>query len=125
MIVMGKLIKKINPKEYDVIQWNTQQGIITMNIKVKIDLTSPELSVEKIVTWNYHMYDSTNGRYDMILGRYLLTYLGLNLQLSDHTIEADDGTFKGSRAPMVDMGTQEFKDLNTGKNSPGEQFTND
>ena len=96
-----------------------------MNIKVKIDLTSPELSVEKIVTWNYHMYDSTNGRYDMILGRYLLTYLGLNLQLSDHTIEADDGPFKGSRAPMVDMGTQEFKDLNTGKNSPGEQFTND
>ena len=50
-----------------------------MNIKVKIDLTSPELSVEKIVTWNYHMYDSTNGRYDMILGRYILTYLGLNL----------------------------------------------
>ena len=60
----------------------------------------------------------------MILGRDLLTSLGLNLKLSDHIIEADDGPFKGSTAPMVDMGTYEFKDLETKKITPEESFMN-
>ena len=49
---------------------------------------------------------STKGGYDMIIGRHLLTELG---------IEADDGPFKGSTTPMVDLGTYIFKYSNTGK----------
>ena len=60
----------------------------------------------------------------MILGRDLLTELGLNLKLSDHIIEADDGPFKGSTTPMVDLGTYIFKYLNTDKITPAESFTN-
>ena len=70
------------------------------------------------MTWKCHVDDSTKGRYDMILGQYLLTELGLNLKFSDHAIEADDGTFIGSTTPMVDLGTYEFKILNTGKITP-------
>ena len=51
----------------------------------------------------------------MILGIDLLTELGLYLKFSHHFVEADDGTFKGSTAPMVDSGMFEFKDSNTGK----------
>ena len=54
------------------------------------------------------MHDSSEGRYCMILGRDLSTDLGLDLKLSDHVIETDDGTLKGSTAPMVDIGTYEF-----------------
>ena len=54
----------------------------------------------------------------MILGRYLLTQLGLILKFSDHIIESDDGPFEGSTAPMVDLSTYEFKDLNTGEITP-------
>ena len=61
------------------------------------------------MTCNFHVNDSSKGRYDMILGRDILTALGLNLKLCDHVIEADDGTFKGYTTPMVNIGTYEFK----------------
>ena len=72
----------------------------------------------KIVTWDYHVDDSAKGRYDVILGRYLLTALGLNLKLYDLVIEADDRYFKSSTVLMVDLGKYEFKYLNTGKITP-------
>ena len=60
----------------------------------------------------------------MILGRDLLTELGLNLKLSEHVIKLDDGPLKGSTAPMVDLGTYQFKYLNTGEFTPEESFMN-
>ena len=54
-------------------QWQTQAGNITTNLKVKLDSTLPEISVTKKVTWKYNVDDSTKFRYDIILGRYLLT----------------------------------------------------
>ena len=51
----------------------------------------------------------------MILGQDILTELVFNLKLSEHVIESDDGIFKGSTEPMVDLGTYELKKLNTGK----------
>ena len=55
--------------------------------------------------WNCHVDESVKGRYDMIVGRYLLTELVLSLKVSHHAIEAYDGRFKGSTEPMVDLGT--------------------
>ena len=49
------------------------------------------------------------GGYFIILGRYILTEWGLNIKLSDHVIEVDDGPLKGSTEPMVDMGTFKLK----------------
>ena len=49
----------------------------------------------------------------MILGKDILKYIGLNIKLSDHAIEAYYVPLKGSTAPMVDMGMYEFKDLIT------------
>ena len=96
-------------------QQNTQAGSITANIKVNTDFTLPALSETKIVTWNFHADDSAKVRYDMILGKYLITYLGFNLELSDHVIEADYGYFKGYTTPIIDMAMYQFKALNTGK----------
>ena len=95
------------------------------NMKVKIDFTLTRLSAKKTVKRNCHMNDSAKGRYDMILGRYLLTDLGLNLNFFDQLIEEYYGYFKGSTAPMVDMGNDEIKDLNTGNITPEGLFTND
>ena len=60
-------------------QWNTKDGNITTNLKVIIYFALPVLSVKNVVTWKCHVDDSTKGSYDMILGRYILTQLGLNL----------------------------------------------
>ena len=61
-------------------QWNTQSGNITTNLKVKVDLTLPTLSATNIATWNCHVDDSAKGRYNMILGRDILKKLVLNLK---------------------------------------------
>ena len=76
------------------------------------------------MTWNCHIDDSAKGRYDMILGRDLLIYLGLNITFYDHIIEADDGPFKEYTTTMVDLGSYEFKYFITGKVTPEELFTN-
>ena len=81
-----RLMEKLNPKRYDVMQWQTRAGSNNTDLKVKIDFTLPKLSAMKIVMWNCHVDDSDKVRYNMILGRYLLTGLVLNLKLSDHVI---------------------------------------
>ena len=55
--------------------------------------------------WDCYVNDSSKGRYDIILARYILPALILNLKLSDHFIESDEGPFKGSMVSVVDLGT--------------------
>ena len=99
-------------------QWRTQVDKITTNIRVKIDFTLPELSAIKTMTCNWHMDESSKGIHDNIFGRYLLTTLGLNINFSDHVTEVDNGTFKGSTAPMVYLGMYEFTYFKTGNITP-------
>ena len=103
-------------------QWNTQAGNITTNLKV--DFTLPALSATNILTWNCHVDESKKGRPDMILEQDLWTEIVLNLKWSEHVIEADDVPLNGSTTPMVNLGTYIFKDLNTGEIKPGYFFTN-
>ena len=107
-IVIRRLIINLKTKEDSVMQWHTKAGNITTNTKVKIYLTWPEFSATKIVTWNCDMYVSDKGMYDMILSKDILTALWLNIKLSDHMTNANDGSLKGS-TPMVDLGTSQFK----------------
>ena len=52
---------------------------------------------------------------DIILDIDILTSLGLNIKFSWHLFEAYDGTLKRSAAPIVNMGTDEYKFINTVK----------
>ena len=72
-IVTRRLVQKLRPRKDDVMQWQTQAGNITTNIKVNVDFTLPALSVNNVVRWNCHVDDSAKGRHDIILGRDLLT----------------------------------------------------
>ena len=114
---MGRLVKKGLEKDA-LMQWNTQAGNITTNLKVNVDFTLLSLSAKNVVTWKCHMDSSSKGRYNMILGQDLSTELGLNLKFSEHVIEADDGPFNRFTIPMVDLGTYIFKYLNTGNITP-------
>ena len=71
-IEIGRLVKKGVEKDAPM-QWNTQAGNITTNLKVKIDFTLPALSATNVVTWNFHVDDFTKVGYDMILGGNILT----------------------------------------------------
>ena len=123
MILTRRLVEKIFPEKDALMQWQTQAGNITTKFKVKVNFTLPALNATNVVTWKFHVDDSTRCRYDMILGRDILIELGLNLKYSKHVIKSDDGPFIVSTASMVDLGAYVFKDLNTGKIIPEESFT--
>ena len=76
---MGKLIEKLKPKNSTETTWETQAGKFTTSKKMNLEFCLPELGGAKIVTWKCHISKSTNISYDMILGKYLLTALGLYL----------------------------------------------
>ena len=40
-------------------QWNTQAGNITTNLKVNEDFTLPALSAKNVGTWKCHVNEST------------------------------------------------------------------
>ena len=104
---MGSLVGKLHPGKFYVVQCHTQAGNITNNIKVKVYFNLPALSAKNFLMSKYHVDDSVKGRYDIIIGQYILTELGLNLILYEHVIEKYDGPFKGY-AYMVDLGTYIF-----------------
>ena len=66
--------------------WETQARKFTTSKKVNIDFCLQEFRATKTMTWKFHIDESTNGRYDMTLGRDLLTALGLDLKCSEHVI---------------------------------------
>ena len=56
-------------------------GNLTTNQKVKVYFFLLYFGMIKIVTWEWHVYDSAESGYDMILGEDLLTALESNLKL--------------------------------------------
>ena len=60
---------------------HTQASNLTTNLKDKIDFILPGFSATKIMTLECHLDASAKFIYDIILGRYLLTELGLNLKI--------------------------------------------
>ena len=54
----------------------------------------------------------------MILGKDLLTALGLDLKYYEDIILRRDGQFKGYSAPMLDVSTYDFKPLTENKVKP-------
>ena len=119
-IVMGRLVGKIHPEKYAVTQWHTQAVNITTNIKVEVYFALPILITTNVGTCKFHVDGSFKDVYDIILGKYLWTELGLHLKLSEHVIEADNVTFQGSTTPMFGLVTNAFKYLNRGEITPEE-----
>ena len=68
---------------------------------VEVDFTLPEHGATNVMTWKCHVYNSSKGRYDMILVSYIKNRISLNLKISDHVIKADDGLLKGLQHPWV------------------------
>ena len=63
------------------------------------------------MTWKFHVADSTERRYDIILGRYLLTELVPDLKFSKKIIVGGDIPYEGCLAPMYGVTDYDFKPL--------------
>ena len=91
--------------------WETQSGKFVTSNKVNVDFCLPEYSTTKTVSWKCRMDNKNNSRYYMILGRYLITKLRLDLNFSENIIIGDKGPYEGCSAPMVDLSNYYFKSL--------------
>ena len=60
----------------------------------------------------------------MILGRDLLTELGLDLKFSGNVIHGGEGPYKGCSAPTVDVNNDDFTNLTAKTVKPEEYFIN-
>ena len=63
------------------------------------------------MTRKCHIDEPTNGRYNMILGRDLITALGMDLKFSENVMNGGEGPYKGCSASMVDVNNYKFKFL--------------
>ena len=61
--------------------------------------------------WKYHVNEYTDGRYDMILGRDLLTALGLDINFSENVIIGEEGPYIGCSSTIVDVINYDFKSI--------------
>ena len=93
-------------------KWNTQAGKFITNSMVKVEFSLPVISTTKIVIWKCHVDDSTAGRYDMIISRYLLTKLGIYLKLSTNIIECDKGLYQGFTDRMENINDHDLEPIN-------------
>ena len=79
----------------------------------------------KIVTWECHVDNSTEFRYDMILGKELLTDLVLDLNISKHAITGGGRPHGICMAPVVDMSKFNYDSLNLKDNVKLEESFSD
>ena len=78
---------------------------------MKVDFCLPEFSTTEIATWKFQVDESTNGRYDIILGRKLLTALGLNIKFSESVIIGGEGPYEGCSTDMVYVSNYYFESI--------------
>ena len=123
-IIMVNMKSQIKKKKDAVTQWQAQAGTFTTDQKHKLNFFLQEFSATKIVTWECHVRESTNSRYDMILGRDLLTALGMDMKFSDNIIIGGEGPYEQFSAPMVDGSNYYFNSITDITVKPEDYFIN-
>ena len=69
--------------------WATPAGELTTTRKTKALFTMPELCDDQVIEWPLHVADNM-GAYDMIIGRDLLSFMGIDIQFSNRTVNYHD-----------------------------------
>jgi Retroviral aspartyl protease len=83
--------------------WNTPGGELNTNKMVKSQFTMPELQDDKLIEWNMYVTKYL-GYYNMIIGRDILQFLGINIQFSTQEVVWDYASmpFKDFDATALD-----------------------
>ena len=61
-------------------------GVLTTNTKIATSFSFPELHANKLINQSIHVVHLNINRYDMIIGRDLIRYLGIDIHRADITI---------------------------------------
>ena len=83
--VIGNIKTTTNSQQ----QWNTAGGMATTTEKATIQFNLPEFYAKTIIQKEVHIF-STTRNYDMIIGRDLMTELGINLDFFHQKVKWQD-----------------------------------
>jgi transposase InsO family protein len=71
------------------VKWKTKTGVFTTTRKAAVEFKLPAFSVHKIMTHEAHVVDKVSDNYDMILGRDVMTAMGIVLDFANENIVWD------------------------------------
>ena len=99
-LLSREMAKKLNIRKSagKPMVWATAGGDIATREKCKSQLVLPELHDDRVIEWDFHVAP-TLGTYDMIIGRDMLEFIGMDLRFSTMTVEWD-----GATMPFKDVG---------------------
>jgi Retroviral aspartyl protease len=86
-LITEKYTKKLKNRQVPQ-GWSTPGGELNTNKMVKSQSTMPELQDDKLIEWNMDVTKDL-GNYDMIIGRDILQFLGINIQFSTQEVVWD------------------------------------
>jgi predicted aspartyl protease len=96
-IIKKRFIKNLRIYKKGGVKWKTAAGTLKTSEKAKIQFKLDELDESKIIEWNAHVTEQQFS-YDMIIGRDLLSELGININFKTNKVEWDDVSI-----PMKDI----------------------
>ena len=105
--MIEKFVKNLVVENDTLQTWITKGGTFVTNKKCLTNFVLDEFYENRQIQWNLYV-DSSSGphKYDMIIGRDLLSELGITLNFSDQTMTWDESTVR-----MKDP--EEFADISS------------
>jgi hypothetical protein len=83
--------------EGEATTWSTPAGDLSTKESCTAQILLPELQSSRGIEWKFHVAPSL-GNYDMIIGRDMLTDLGIDIRFSDNVISWD-----GAEMPLKEF----------------------
>lgn len=109
-IILDEFVRGLQQKKSENPQrWATKGGVFKTDAQCVVPFYIVDFSTQKRVSWTFHVDSttlSTRSGYDMIIGRDLLSKLGIDIKFSSGTLQWED-----TEIPMREYG--ELRDRNT------------
>ena len=78
-------------------EFSTGSGVLKTEYEAEIHFTLPEFSATKVINWKFQLTDNEDLGYDFIIGRDLMSKLGIDISFEKEMI-----TWEGTEVPMRD-----------------------
>lgn len=92
-IINKTFVKKLKTKPHTTSKWNTKGGTFSTNRTVNCQFALPEFFKNREIKWTMYVDETTNlSRYDMIIGRDLMTELGMDIKFSTGEMTWDNAS---------------------------------
>jgi hypothetical protein len=93
LLINAKHVKHLRVKKASKSStvWSTPAGEMKTLSRVKAQFTIPKLQEKKLLEWNLHVAENI-GAYDIIIGRDIMNFLGINIQFSDLTVHLENAS---------------------------------